>query len=251
MSAAWDAPLALRNAYADPEDPVPPDFVAVPNRWLAEGYDPDELLGITHAYAGQISLLDSCIGALVDHLRESGAAETTQLTLLSARGFPLGEHRRVGPCDEPLYNETVQIPWLMRFPDGLGKLARTQALVQPSDLPGTLLDWLGLDRGKLAAPRAASLLPIIRGEADSVRDRAFLVSSHDRAIRTAAWMLRQPTDGPPELYAKPSDRWEVNEVGRLCADVVAGLQAALAEFEHSGAEGEMRPLADALVTEVD
>ncbi len=144
--------------------PLPPDFVDVPDRMLAADYDPDELLGISHAYAGQVALVDRCLGVLVDHLDESGLAATTQLTLLSARGYPLGEHLRVGRCDNALYNETVQIPWLMRFPDEMGRMARSQALVLPSDLPGTLLDWLELDRSSLATGCATSLLPIIRGE---------------------------------------------------------------------------------------
>ena len=250
MSGPWDAPLELRNQFADPEDPTPPDFVEVPNRLLAEDYDPDELLGISHAYAGQTALLDSCLGALVDHLEQSGLAATTQLTVLSARGFPLGEHLRVGPCDEAMYNETIQIPWLMRFPDGLGKMVRSHALVEPSDLPGTLLDWLELDRGKLPAG-AVSLLPIVRGQRESIRDCVYMASDGERAIRTPAWLLRQPENGPAELYAKPSDRWEVNEVAKLCDDVVAGLKRAVVELEQAAEVRELPPLDENLVTVVD
>ena len=251
MAGDWDAPYALRSQFADEEDPPPPDFVAVPDLRLAEDHDPDELLGIAHAYAGQLTLLDRCLGALVDHLHQSGLAETTQLTVLAARGFPLGEHRRVGECDGALYNELVQIPWVMRFPDGLGRLDRSQALVQPADLPGTLLDWLGLDRAQLGSGRANSLLPIVRGAVEAIRDRAHMISDAEQALRTRAWLLRQPVGGPAELYAKPGDRWEVNEVANLCGEVVAGLQAALAQIEQLDEEGESPPLDDLLVTEVD
>jgi hypothetical protein len=251
MGGPWDAPLAMRNHFADEEDPQPPPFVAVPNYWLPDESDPDEVLGIKHAYAGQISALDLCVGAFCDQLDQNGRAADTQLTLLSARGFPLGEHRRVGPCDEGLYNETVQLVWLMRFPDQLGKLARSQALAQPADLPGTLLEWLGVDRGRLGAGRASSLLGIIDGNLELLRDRAFMLSLHDRAIRTPAWHLRQPIAGAPELYAKPGDRWEVNEVAKLLPDIVVGLEAALDEFEQTGITDPMPPLAEPLVSEVD
>ncbi len=251
MGGAWDAPYALRKQHADEEDPEPPKFSAAPDRWLPDEYDPDEVLGIVHAYAGQISLLDLCLGALCDHLQQSGLAASTQLTFLSARGFPLGEHLRVGPCDDALYNETVQIPWLMRFPDGLGQLARSQALIQPADLSGTLLEWLDLDRGTLDQGRASSLLPVIRGDVEALRDRALLVSHHDRAIRTPAWHLRQPLAGAAELYAKPSDRWEVIEVANLLPDIVIGLQTALAEMERAGPDDPLTPLSEPLVTEAD
>jgi arylsulfatase A-like enzyme len=251
LGGPWDAPLEMRRQYAEEEDPAPPDFVDVPDRMLAADYDPDELLGISHAYAGQVSLLDRCLGALMDQLAESGLASTAQLTLLSARGFPLGEHLRVGPCDEALYNETLQIPLLMRFPDELGRMARSQALVLPSDLPGTLLDWLKLDRSPLAGGRATSLLPIIRGEQAALRDHVCMTSSNERAIRTHAWFLRQPDNGAAELFAKPADRWEVNEAARLCDGVVVGLQQALAAHQQAGPDAQLPPLADELVTEWD
>jgi hypothetical protein len=56
------------------------------------------------------------------------------------------------------------------------------------------------------------------------------------------------------LYSKPSDRWEVNEVAKLCPETVAGLRAALEEMAHaveSGNVGELPPLAEDLVTQVD
>jgi Sulfatase len=251
MGGPWDAPLAMRNHFAAEEDPEPPTLVAAPNFWLPDESDPDEVLGIKHAYAGQISALDLCVGAFGEQLDQSGLSADTQWTLLAARGFPLGEHRRVGPCDEALYNETAQLVWLMRFPDQLGKLARSQALAQPADLPGTLLDWLGVDRRRLGAGHASSLLGIIDSSVESLRDRAFMRSRHDSAIRTPAWHLRQPIAGAAELYAKPGDRWEVNEVAKLLPDIVVGLEAALDEFDRGGITDPLAPLAEPLVSEVD
>ncbi len=173
------------------------------------------------------------------------------MSLLSARGFPLGEHRRIGPCDEALYNELVQLVWLLRFPDHTGKLGRSQALVQPADVPGTLAEWLEVDRVGLAGGHASSLMGIIRGEQEPLRDRIVMVSRHDRAIRTPAWHLRLPESGAAELYTKPSDRWEVSEVASLCADVVAELEVAMAEFEVAPAGETLAPLAESLTREVD
>jgi arylsulfatase A-like enzyme len=251
MDAPWDAPLPLRNQFAGEEDPEPSTFTAVPDLWLPEEYDPDQLLGLTHAYAGQVSLLDAAAGLFLDQFRESKLAECTQLTLLSPRGFALGEHGRVGPCEEQLANEISQLVWWVRFPDGAGRLARSQALVQPADLPGTLADWLELDRARLAGGNASSLMPIVRGECDALRDRVFLTSLNRRAIRTPAWLLCQGDDGNGELYAKPGDRWEVNEVSALCPEVVDGLQAILAAWDPSQPPAPLAPLAAELVTELD
>jgi arylsulfatase A-like enzyme len=250
LHGPWDAPLEMRNRFAEEDDPQPPTLVEAPNRWLPDDYDPDEPLGIKHAYAGQVSLLDMCLGALVDGFEEGPLAARTQLTFLSANGFPLGEHRRIGICDEALYNELTQLVWMMRFPDELGKLARTQALVQPADLPGTLIEALALGEAP-SMLRASSLLRLLRGEVDSMRDRLISVGPHDRAVRTAAWHLRQPITGAQELYAKPSDRWEVNEVANLLPEIAAGLAAILNDSSQSETANPPAPLPDVLTTELD
>ena len=92
----------------------------VPARRLSKDYDPDELLPVTQAYAGQVSLLDICLGALLEDLEQLSLANRTIVSLTSARGFPLGEHHRLGPVDEALYAEVVHVPWILRLPDGAG-----------------------------------------------------------------------------------------------------------------------------------
>ena len=91
MDGLWDAPFCLRNQFADGEDPVPPSFVVPPQQKLPDDYDPDELLGVMQAYAGQVALVDIWLGALLDVL----ANRPTTLLLTSPRGFPIGEHLRV------------------------------------------------------------------------------------------------------------------------------------------------------------
>ena len=89
MNGPWDAPAEFRHRFVDEEDPPPPAFVDVPNEPFAAGSDPDRLLGLASAYAGQVALLDSCLGALLDAFDQSPLAENTLLLLTSSRGFPL------------------------------------------------------------------------------------------------------------------------------------------------------------------
>jgi len=272
MAGPWDAPLALRRSLVEEDDPQPPDTVDVPCRMLAGGddtdgddpndYDPDELFGVVCGYAGQVMLLDQCIGALVERLRESRLDENTLLVVLGTRGFPLGEHRRIGAVDEALYSELLHVPWLMRLPDGTGATTRSASFVQPADLSATLLDWFKID----VAPRTIfgkSLLSLARGEGERVCDRACMIGDDgQRAIRTSAWYLRQPSVAGAvpidtqacELYAKPDDRWDVNEVANRCPDVVDEMAGALAQFEQalqSDEPTEISPLSESLVSDLD
>ena len=66
-------------------------------------------------------------------------------------------------------------------------------------------------------------------------DRLCLVAGAERAIRTPAWHFRGGDE--PELFAKPDDRWEVNNVATRCPDVVEGLQEALRQYEGAISAG--------------
>jgi arylsulfatase A-like enzyme len=216
---AWDAPRELREQFADEEDPTPPDFVDPPNRLLPANFDPDELLGITHAYAGQVSLFDTCLGVLVDAIEQSQFAANTLFVLVGIRGFPLGEHQRVGDCDRALFNELLHVPVIVRFPDGLGALSRTQAIATHADVATLIDEWLGV-----APPRVMDL--ISGSTAAPWRDHLQMRSQKERAIRTAAWFLRSIDTRDTtrhELYVKPDDRWEVNDVADRCPEIVSQL----------------------------
>ena len=221
----------------------------VPDRMLQAGFDPDELLVYTQAYAGQIALLDTCLGGFLEVLDEHPAAHKTLLALTASRGFPMGEHLRLGPCDEALHGELVHVPLLLRFPGSAwAATARSQALVEPADLWATLLDCWRIAAAP-PSPTGVSLMPLVREEPVATRDRLVVAGpGQERAIRTPAWYLRKTE--PPELYAKPDDLWEVNNVAVRCQEVVDCLLDAADQFEqaiYSGNVADLPPLSDVLV----
>lgn len=252
LGATWDAPLKYRQAYCEEGDPPPPDTADVPDRVLPADYDPDELLGITQSYCGQVALLDECLGAFLEFLEGLPAGRETLLTLTSARGFPLGEHRRVGTCDGALFGELVHVPLLVRFPDAAGAAARSQALVEPADFWASLLDWWRVDAAP-ASPTANSVLPLVGQQSVQLRDRlCILGEGGQRAIRTPAWYLRAAA--APELFAKPADRWETNDVATRCQEVTECLQDALGRYElalSAGRVSELPPLSEVLLSGFD
>lgn len=243
LGLTWDAPLEFRQLYSEPDGPEPRPSADVPDLLLPEDGNPDEAVAFAQAYAGQVSLLDACLGGLCKILR----AQETLLVVTSSRGFPLAEHRRFGPCDEAIYGELVHVPLVVRFPDGLGASARSQALVEPADLMPTLLDYWQIANTPPAS--AASLLPIIRGDAVALRDRLVVAGrGTERGLRTPAWYLRAVED--PELYVKPDDHWEANNVAIRCQEVVQCLQDTLLQTEQAlrtGRTSDLPPLTDVLV----
>jgi arylsulfatase A-like enzyme len=242
MSGPWDAPAALRQQFAEEDDPVPPDFVAPPQLWHNSTGDPDRLLGYVHAYAGQVALVDACLGELLDALDDM-PTEQTLLAVTSPRGYPLGEHGGVG-SGSSLYGELLHVPLLLRLPGGVGALARTQQLVQPCDLAATLTEWLELSPVP-AGGFAQSLLAMARGKDLSPRPLAVAIGPAQWVVRTPAWLLHSfvvDEEVSRKLYAKPDDRWEANDVASRCGDVVEKLAAMPDEFRWRAAAGTLASL---------
>lgn len=241
MSSAWDAPLELRRQFAGDDDPLPPDSLAVPCELLDEDFDPDHLLGIVQSYAGQVALFDVCWSAFQAAVELCPLANGALWALTSSRGFPLGEHRRVGAYDDALHTELVHVPWMLRFPNESGAGMRSQALVQPADMGATVDEWLtGERRG--ASHGGLSLMDAVRSEGLApTREYACITADSQQAVRTPHWFWRRQLadrDEPDlqELYVKPDDRWEVNEIADRCLDQVASLQVAFNQFAGAAAD---------------
>ena len=207
LGQVWDAPRALRERYHEADDAPLPEFVAPPRKLLAADFDPDERWGYALAYAAQVSAFDACLDLLLEQLRAAADWETRTFLLCGVRGYPLGEHRRVGPVDDALYGELLHTPWLLKSPGGARGMERCTQLVTPADLGA-----------------------VLQGDERSARERLeFHSGEQEFALRTREWFLRRTlTDSEPrvELYAKPDDRWEVNDVHDRCHDVVEELLAA-------------------------
>jgi arylsulfatase A-like enzyme len=233
MYGLWDAPLDFQESLRDEGDPPPVEVVAPPNLVVSAADDPDAVFRFSSAYAAQAMVFDDCWQTLMDAVDSVGGAARWLATLIGARGFPLGEHGCVGGVDPRLYGEQLHVPWLIRFPDVAGRLARCQQLTSHSDFAASLLNASEGAQVRAMAPQ-------------STRQDALIAASlaGHRAIRTAEWCLRSnaqaslqksscsPGEMPPtdvELFVRPDDRWEANDVAKLCPDVVESLLRRLRE----------------------
>jgi arylsulfatase A-like enzyme len=229
----------------DESDPSPIDATSSPDLLIKLGDDPDAPFRHATAYAAQVMVLDACCEILLDAL---DAADNEWLVMLTgARGFPLGEHGRIGGVDPRLYAEQLHVPWLIRFPDKRGQLSRSRALTTHDDLSPTLIDAISYDESlKNEGFDGSSVLRLVSGGLMTWRDAICSHSPAAHAIRTPAWCLREDiaaTKGDvessdhasgPELYVRPDDRWEANDVAKLCPEVVDELQTRLSNGNASG-----------------
>lgn len=245
LGGAWDAPVELREQFAEDEDPPAPGFVEVPERRLEHGFDPDWLLGIQHACAGQVVLLDACLEVLLDAIDASRVADNSLLIVTSPRGFPIGEHHRVGACDDALFGELIHVPLFCRVPDGRLATVREHGLIQPVSMYDTLADWFEVGCRPPSHWGNSFFLP--SDESAVFRDRGFSASTGYQAVRTPGWFLCNSATGMHKLYVKPDDRWEVNEVSSRREDVVELLLEVLRDAQVNRPGEPLGELAQVLI----
>jgi hypothetical protein len=220
LRGPWDAPLAMRAELMDEEDPLPPEFVTPPIE-VRDVDDVDELLGYRTAYSAQVAVLDSCLGSFVEALDEISNSPEKLVMLSSSSGFALGEHGCVGSECGRLYSEELHLPWLVMARETKTPLPRVTGLAQPEDIATTLSEWLS---DKSEQPEGMSLVPFLGGEPGHLRDWIVIFNhSGARMIRTRAWQLN--AGETTELYVKPDDRWEANDIVSRCGDVVEAMLA--------------------------
>jgi len=135
-------------------------------------------------YDQELRYLDDGIGELVAALDELGLAEQTLVVVLGDHGESLGEH---GIFFEHygLYDCTLQIPVIARWPGRLAEAVRVRPKLQHQDIAPTLLQAAGLQIPE--AMDGASFWPLLTGEqSGGGRERLFSLECSWQA----GWSLR-------------------------------------------------------------
>lgn len=153
------------NSMYDPEwDDLPffwPDYG--PNR-----YTEREMKHLRAQYAGKLTMADRWLGRVLDKLDEHGLWDDTMIILTTDHGHFLGEHEWVGKGICPQYQPIAHIPLMIAHPQAQTG-TRCGALTTVVDIAATVLDAFGEDHAGLDG---RSILPLLRGEKDQIRDHA-------------------------------------------------------------------------------
>ena len=264
----WDAPLSLRERFADEDDPDPPDGIEPPTgRDTVLDDDPDRVQGWVWAYAGQVLLLDHLLRQVIRYWQAQ--PDPTLLVLIGARGVALGEHgfwctRSDSTESFPLLSPLLHVPLLLGInraddrlresllPDGS---VRSQTLVQHHHLYHTLVDWFGLDAEPAGIIDRPSLLRIphqeLSSDAPLQQTLAVGVDQQQLHLRSPKWAALFAGEAPCRLFLKPDDRWDFNDVADRCPDVVAAFAEIRKRLEtDDSGEGiaSLNPIDELLLT---
>jgi arylsulfatase A-like enzyme len=120
-------------------------------RWKYQRYMQD--------YLATVQSVDESVGRVLDYLDKSGLANNTVVIYTSDQGFFLGDH---GLFDKRfMYEESIRMPFLIRWPAGIKRGTRTSAMALNVDFAPTFLAMAGLPTPRDMQGR--SMLPVLRG----------------------------------------------------------------------------------------
>jgi arylsulfatase A-like enzyme len=153
------------------QDEIDPDRVSVPTPLPDHPAVRREIA----AFDLLVEYVDECVERVVTALQDTGQYEDTIVVFSTDHGPPFPQMK----CH--LYEGGTGIALLARFPDSVAAARgrTTDALVSNVDLSPTLCD--AVDVPVQDGVHGASLLPLVRGETESVREAAFSeVTFHGR-----------------------------------------------------------------------
>lgn len=230
---AEEEPVAAESPAPNPPPTIPPWFD--PPTGPFDRSDPDAWEWLHNSFAAVVTALDAELGAIFDQLRARGFDQSATWLLTSDFGYPLGEHGQIGLHRPWLHTELVHLPLIVRLPGAAEACRRVPGFTQPPDLYPTLLDLFGVKPAE-----GESLLPLARGEAESTCTQVVtaleLNGAAELAIRTDDCAFLLPVKVPegetrePQLFDKPDDRWEVNDMRGRKIDHADQLEAELKKW---------------------
>ncbi|WP_225336041.1 sulfatase family protein [Halomicrobium urmianum] len=187
-------PLPLDQNLVDPDSVAPPDPLpdVPPIR--------DEMAG----YHAAIRSVDTCVGDIITTLELTGLLDKTLVIFTTDHGIPFPLMK----CN--LNDSGTGVSLIARFPEraDVTQPATIDELVSQLDLFPTLCEYLGLDIPEWV--EGYSLLPLLRGEVDSIRDEVFSeVTYHaayepKRSIRTERYRYVQRFDEEYDRHVAPN-----------------------------------------------
>jgi choline-sulfatase len=186
-----DRPFCIFGSFCGPHKPYDPpasyiervpwdetdDFIMGDESMTQE--TKERIYRLRRAYRAMILAIDDQVGRIFTKLEEDGLLDNTLIVFTADHGEMLGDHNRLSKMQ--YWRQSVTVPAAIRHPGYLNEQVN-ESPVELTDLTATMLDAAGLDPQEvLSKPWPAfhdrvpcrSLMPIVKGELQAVRDVAF------------------------------------------------------------------------------
>lgn len=207
------APMVVPQKYLDLYEQnrlslpnYPPEIDA--QRPATGDFSDDHLRDIKHGYYAMISEVDDHIGRILETLEELGLVENTIIVFTSDHGEWLGDHLRFSK-GYPADDSASRVPLIIRHPHN-AHTNNIEAIVESIDIVPTLLEC-----AMMQIPthlQGQSLLPLLRGVQDSIKQCALVEGKGWKNIRTRRYRYLVHDDGSEGLWDIENDAGEYHNL---------------------------------------
>ncbi len=195
------------------------------NKGVWETESESELRDFIAGYYALVSNLDENVGRIMDWLDQAQLADDTVLIFLSDHGDMLGQKGHFCGIKRLPYRESMQVPFLVRYPKRFAKGRKIDAIYDVSiDTMPTLLSLCELPIPE--GVQGIDQLPVFDGRSEMLRDAVyyeFLSQSGggepadymripERGIRTKDWMYCRKPERRKYLFDLRADPGELNNL---------------------------------------
>jgi arylsulfatase A-like enzyme len=220
----WDPPKKYVDLYDDPDyrgvEPISPlygrdDYLSARERRRMRSL-----------YAGEVTMADRWFGELVGHLDRLKLLDRTVVILYSDHGHSISDRGFVGKSPSQVYSEMVDVPLLIRHPEGRKAGKTTNYLAQLHDIMPTALAMLGIPAP--GASEGHDLSPLFRDA--ELQDREVQTAGYNDYVWAGdeRWSyIDSNRFKNPKLYDRRADPRERRDVSGQEEDVVNRFRRAI------------------------
>jgi arylsulfatase A-like enzyme len=251
----YDPEEEFRRQYCDPayDGPIHA-FYADSRIALEEGSytaTPADVEQIRNLYYAGVAQADRDIGLVLAELERQGVLDDTLVILTSDHGEELSDHEGYWEHNW-MFQTNLRIPLIMSWPAGLAGGRRVDAMVESIDVLPTVCALLGVappeEEGEYGRVDGQSLLPLMRGEAEAVKEFSFAENGRFSSVQDRAWKLIVPAEAlsepdawstakaasePPRLFHLAVDPHETHNAFAEHPEQAERLFAVLAAWDAS------------------
>jgi choline-sulfatase/uncharacterized sulfatase len=180
---------------------------------------------VLRGYLGCVSMVDACVGRMLDFLEAEGLREDTIVIYCADHGDFAGEHGILEKAPGISYDAITRIPYIWSWPGHIQENEEQDELVETVDMLPTLLDLIGGPRAESADGQ--NITGMLTGDdTNPVREYAVTENPWAKCVRTKNQKL---TVYPREFFGADSeeflegydledDPWEMHNVAAETSD---------------------------------
>ena len=166
-------------------------------------------------YDAEVTYADAQVGALLDRVVDTDTSAEPLIALIGDHGEAMGEYDLYFTHMRGITDEILRVPLIIRLPNREGG-KRIPGLVQNTDVMPTILEAVELPLPSDLEGR--SLMPLMRGERDAIRDFAFIERGHRRAfaLHNGRWkFVFDMKTGTKELFDTAQPEGEARDLSHV------------------------------------